>query len=292
MKAMLAFVTILLWGAEIGATTLLASDDFDDDYKDPQLWSSPDSVEGKGLLSETHTRLEYTTDATAHPATSSREWVGLTPTYDTSWVVQSSLWNYSNVDGFDLTSFGIEIGDDRDDGDLVFAEMYATGDESPSGSVKGFYFEGFEEDVSSVFDDSLDLAVTSGAIRIAHDAQTRLLTISYATSAESGTEPESWMTLGSFGIDGSEGTSGATDWEMAEDDSFYVLVYGYSDGLDVISGELHGDDFKITTSVPEPSRQLLGITCLVSLAEMARRRSRRFRAERPSRLRNPYAVVA
>jgi hypothetical protein len=63
-----------------------------------------------------------------------------------------------------------------------------------------------------------------------------------------------WIQLGSFGLAGSGGADGNTDWSLTENDQFPVYVYGYSEHLKITSGQLYGDNFGEMGAVPKAVR--------------------------------------
>ena len=110
MRLFVALVIFLLASATSHAGTLEASDDFNDNFKDPELWL-PDFVSGGALLTEANQHLEYiAADAPGEESLSSREWIGSTLRFDATWVVEMNVWNGAGVEGFQLASIGIQIG--------------------------------------------------------------------------------------------------------------------------------------------------------------------------------------
>jgi hypothetical protein len=138
-----------------------------------------------------------------------------------------------------LNSYGLRISNASNTGDEIDAEMYASHYGGPPLRT-GFYgylaTGGFY--VGDV--DTFDLAVNTGAVRVAYKASTKVVTLYYDTDTSNG---YTWVSYGSFGIAGSGGSTSNTDWSMGPGDRFDIAVYGFSANMTVSTGTVYGDNF-------------------------------------------------
>jgi hypothetical protein len=88
---------------------------------------------------------------------------------------------------------------------------------------------------------SSETGTTNGAVRIAFDSPTKIITTYYDTDVLDGYQ---WVEYGSFGIAGSGGTNVTTDWHLTDTDQFTAYIYGYSSLMVITSGQMYGDDFQ------------------------------------------------
>ena len=125
------------------------SDDFNDNIKDKTFWG-PDYVRGNGVLKEQNQHLEYTVST---PSSSEeytfRPMITRRGPYGSDWEVQIDLFNGTQPSkNNQLNSFGISVIKCGNDGDEIYAELYAT-HLGGAPSRKGFYAELWTEDEES-----------------------------------------------------------------------------------------------------------------------------------------------
>src|SRR6185369_526124 len=122
----------------------------------------------------------------------------------------------------------------------IFVELYNSQLEFPV-ARKGFDAELETPGMEDVFTDTSDIVMNNaGAVRMAFDSVTKVVTVYWATNNHD------WTEFGSFGLAGSGGTTGNADWGLAEGDQFRIYVYGYSTFMKVDAGEMYGDNFQTT----------------------------------------------
>jgi hypothetical protein len=222
-----------------------AGDDFNDNSKDPAKWG-PDIVYGHGTLKETSQVLEYTCSSGTADDESLRPWYASDVPFDADWEAQIDLANFTALSGNNqVDSFGIYIADANNYDNAFYGELYVSHLGGPP-TRKGFYGELLQNGsyVSEV--DSGDLGVTTGAVRLAFDAGTKVATLFYDVDSSNG---HAWVQYGSFGLAGSGGANGNTDWGLANGARMVVAVYGYSSNMVVKSGKMNGDNFQVTGGV-------------------------------------------
>jgi hypothetical protein len=213
------------------------ADDFNDNSMDPALWGL-DEVKGQGQLNETNGRLEYTTSGSGTNLDSSDRPLRRRFPYNAPWTIQIDVTNTTS--GSQWSSFGINVESSKDGGDsvevelaassMVWAELYNNG-ESIDG-VPGF------------------APSTSTPIRMSFNNVTKVITVSGWTGA--------WSDFGSFDVNGSGlGTDGSANWALTDVDYFKAYVFGYSENMDINSGELYGDNLGETGGIPLPPTELV-----------------------------------
>jgi hypothetical protein len=100
--------------------------------------------------------------------------------------------------------------------------------------------------------DTGGLGVTHGAVRMAFNSGTKVITVFYDLDTGNGYQ---WVQYGSFGLAGTGGADFNTDWGLTDADLFLLYVYGYSDHMTITSGQLFGDNFVESGGVVPPPPQ-------------------------------------
>jgi hypothetical protein len=213
------------------------TDDFNDNSMDPALWGL-DEVKGQGQLSEINGRLEYTTTGSGTNLDSSDRPLRRRFPYSEPWTIQIDATNTTS--GSQWSSFGINVESSKDGGDsvevelaassMVWAELYNNG-ESIDG-VPGFGFS------------------TSTPIRMSFNNVSKVITVSGWSGA-------AWVDFGTFGVSASGGGSINADWGLTDADYFKAYVFGYSESMDINSGDLYGDNLGETGGMPLPPTELV-----------------------------------
>jgi hypothetical protein len=238
--------------AAVGETVTLScpcdvpqeGDDFNDNSKDSTKWGK-DYTNNQGVLAETDHVLEYTCKKGTKNDQSLRPWKASRFPYNADWKLQLDVANSTSVvDDDQYASLGILVWNPNDPGSQFFGELYAWGGAPP---IKGFFAALFKKGDFKAMVDTWDLPATAGAVRIAFDASTKVITFFYRLDGNSTGE---WVEYGSFGLAGSGGADGNADWNYSKDDRFQALVYGYSAHTAVTSGQMNGDNFLATGGIP------------------------------------------
>jgi len=224
----------------------LDGDDFNDDLKDPEVWDN-DILVANGTLTETGQVLNYSV-ASGNPVDYAlREWIAGRMPYATDWEVQVDLTNTTVLSGdSQFDSFGITIFDNNNFGNELFAEMYNSRFGGPP-SRRGFYAELYDDNAFVVDVDTSGIdGLSAGALRIAFDAETAILTLFYDVDPANGYQ---WTQFGSFGLAGSGGQDGNADWDFTDSDRFLIGLSGYSENESIPVGASYADNFRVTGAV-------------------------------------------
>ena len=224
-------------------------DDFNDNSKNNSKWGSDITFGTGGTLAETNSRLEYTSNTASGDHGIYRPWILNQATYNSDWELIMDVSNSISLPPglpFRDTGIGIEIFPPATDLQSFFTEMNASAWET--GSFHGFV-SGQGEDEFAVNDQELSSAGVNGSIRIVFNSTTKVFNTYCDTDGSA--NGYAWTLLATFGITGSGGETNA-DWEMSGSQSFQIAVYGFVNGSIVTSGQLHADNFQITTPPPTP----------------------------------------
>lgn len=227
------------------------SDDFNDNIKDTSKWAA-DITYGDGVLTEISQHLQYTcaSPLIGDEDYSYRPWALNEATYDTDWEVILDVHNAVTPGNTNqVATIGIEI-DSPDLANWVYLELYASAlDRLPM--RRGFHDALGTGDSELNYGDTLDLGAESGAVRIAYNSQTKVLSCFY-DSGGSATAGYHWVLLASFGINGSGGADGNASWGMSGSQVLYVSIYGYDSNTSIASGQLYADNFFAATASDQP----------------------------------------
>jgi hypothetical protein len=167
--------------------------------------------------------------------------------YNADWEIQIDVVNLTSPSADNqCNSFGFVVFSPRSWYDKILTELYA------SQWVNGFYADVETAGDTIGWADTGGLGVTYGAVRIAFDSVTKVITVSYDLDTGNGYQ---WVQYGSFGLAGTGGGNGNTDWGLTDADLFLLYVYGYSEGMAITSGQLFGDNFMESGGVVPPPPQ-------------------------------------
>jgi len=213
-------------------------DDFNDGMVDPALWGG-DEVKGQGRLDEVNGRLEYSTSASGTSIDSSDRSLRRRFPYNAPWAIQIDATNTTTSGTFN--SFGINVEGSRDVGDSIEVELAAF-----SGAWSEFYENG-----QSIAFASGAAPGTTATIQMSFNNTSKVISVAYWTGAD-------WFVFGTFGVGAlGGGLNGNANWGLIDTDYFEAYVFGYSEGIQVSSGELYGDNFGETGGIPLPPAELV-----------------------------------
>jgi hypothetical protein len=221
-------------------------DNFDDNAKDPTRWGT-DDVHANGHLSEEVTRVHYTCSEGGEYDEAYRPWIKSELPYDSDWETQIDLRNLSDPSAADqVSSYGLEVRSPNSDDDYLYAELYASFLGGPP-LRNGFYGElGYDQGANFAAADTGDVSLTAGAVRIAFNAATKVITLSYDYPGGDYT----WIDYGTFSIDGDGGADGNGDWGLSSGATMPLFIYGYSEQMDIrLQDGMYGDNFSVTGGV-------------------------------------------
>lgn len=217
-----------------------SEEDFNDNTRDWNKWAIDDGIDGNGELAETGKVLQYTCDPATGYDQAIRYWIGSVFPYATDWAVQVEIANWTvGTEDDHVNSYGLSVTKLNDFDNEVYAELYVSHYDGPP-SRSGFYGELLTEGEYVVDVDTGGFGVERGAVQIAFDAGTRVVTLSYDADSTDGL---TWTPFGSFGVAGSGGADANTDWDMTIRDRFAVGVYGFSMNMVITPSKIYGDDF-------------------------------------------------
>jgi hypothetical protein len=238
---MIGFSPVISFSDQVFAS---GSDDFNDNTEDLTKWGT-DIVDGKGVLTEINQRLEYTTTGigTADHDSVDRPWISTRFPYSADWAIQIDVTNTTTLGEFN--SFGIDIASVRLPDNEIEIEL------AQSGQYWAEFRGGtqiFGQDYKNFFS-----GVTSGAIQIGFDSETKTFIVSYDTDPSDGYQ---WQPFGTFRVDGLGVADNIRNWGLTDSDQFIAYVFGYSIKISVPSGELYGDNFLETGGVEPASIEI------------------------------------
>jgi hypothetical protein len=226
--------------------TFAAGDDFSDNAKDPAKWGN-DIVSGNGVLTEKNQRLEYTCAAPSLGDDDvDRPWVLTRFPYNADWEIQIDTFNITSPSlAFQVNSFGFQILSPLSAQNNINVELYSSA--LGGGPARnGFDTNLDTNDVTVATSDTGGLSVTNGAVRMVFTAATKIITVFYDLDISDGYQ---WVQYGDFGLAGAGGIDGNTDWGLSDTDQFSALVYGFSQGMSITSGQMSGDNFLDTGGI-------------------------------------------
>jgi hypothetical protein len=216
-------------------------DDFNDNKVDRTKWG-PDEKIGHGVLTETSQRLQYTCSGGTTIDDFIRRWHAGNGPYNADWEMQMDLFNNTTFTPDSINqnnSFGIKLRGPTDDDQEIFVELYNS-QIGGSPARKGFDAELETPGMDDVSKDAgIDIPGHVGAVRMAFNSATKVVTVYWATNNHD------WVEFGSFGLAGIGGTDNA-NWGLADGDQFRIYVYGYSTFMNVTGGQMYGDNFQTT----------------------------------------------
>jgi CARDB len=255
--APLLSIAVIMALFSFAQTFAASSDDFNDNIVNPSKWGDDRLGGGVSYLTETNQRLEYEKVDFTAPSIA-RPWILTQFPYSADWEIQIDTFNGTSplLGG---NAFGIRILSPHTPSPLtladgVSAELYSS---VPRGGPVRREFASYLSSTagSDGFADSGDIGATNGAVRIAFDSATKVVTVLYDKDVTDGYQ---WVEYGSFGIAGAGGANGNTNWGLAEGEQFSAFVYAYSRRLGrisgplgrIFSGQMFGDNFMETGGVP------------------------------------------
>ena len=218
-----------------------SADDFNDGIKDPAKWGT-DEVKGRGQLNETNGRLAYTCGSKNGISSSDRPWKLTQFPYDAPWEIVIDATNTTSPTGKQWSSFGIVVENAKNKDDWIEVELAAS-------EQSHMFWAEFYDNNASAGDAFASAMSTSAPIRVSFDNITKVLTVSYFDGAV-------WNSLGTFGVNGSDGINGNATWGLTDSDHFIAYIFGYSENMTVNDGEMYGDNFQETGGVVPPPPQL------------------------------------
>lgn len=226
--------------ALFASVSTVNGDNFNDNIKDSAKWDTDITFGTGGALTETSSRLQYTSTSATGEHGVYWPWIFNQATYDKDWELIMDVGNsLSWASGFRDTGIGIEIFPTSTTEMSFFTEMNS----SRIGSSFHGFISGRGEDETGMSDQEVSSAGVNGSIRIVFNSAFKVFTTYFDTDGSS--NGYSWTPLGTLRINGFSGY--AADWTMSGSDTFQIAVYGFVDGSTVTSGQMTADNFSIIT---------------------------------------------
>jgi hypothetical protein len=248
MKAITALCCCIAFCSSASAN-LFGSDDFNDNVMDASKWS----VFMGTSLSETNSRLEYTSPD--QPETVGVwMWELNDASYVQDWTIYLDAFNAIDESSLSDQSISFGILAFFNDPGVYFDVNLQVGDDAAGGNPYRVISTEVESPVSGGIDYAIPITADSARLQISFDAATKEFT-------------------GYYDIGGGQIVTtnfNTADWGMTDTNLFTIVIYGLSTDLEVASGEVYGDNF---VAVPEPGTLILLGIALTGLL-MARRRDR------------------
>jgi hypothetical protein len=250
MKRALLVCLVLAHTAMLHSADLSGSDDFNDNVKDSSKWGPAIAI-GICNFTERNHELELTTSAAGNQVLVLQPWILNTASLSSDWEIVARAGNLSEPDLFSSQScsLGVAVLSSITVSEYVYIGLYAStlgGPPLRRGFVSGLTHSTL--DIAQA--DSFDIGVSAGAVRLLFDSRTRVITSYYDSGIMS--EGYSWVKLGSFGVQGNNGETGNTNWDLSGPQPFIVGVYGAAINLNVAADLAVVDDFSVLTASPDP----------------------------------------
>lgn len=268
-------LTLCVFSARPISAAIGGSDNFNDNSRDVTKWNT-DVVTGNGALLETNQRLEY---RVASPNLSVgdeavRAWILNLGTYTNDWEVIVEVTNTVVPTIVDqISSIGIEALNAADFQDYCYLELYSSAlSHLPfrRGLKAGFAVNDTDLNDATTGRGDVTNSLTYAALRLTFNSLSKVFTAYVDHDAAVG--GSQWQNLGSFGVAGSGGNITNGNWGMTASGTFYVAIYGFSQGLTITGGQIHADNFSTTTpaaTTPSLTGKRVGNTLELSWPQSA-----------------------
>ena len=219
------------------------SDDFtyNNPKGDPAKWGA-DEFKHEGQLNQINGRLEYTTSGNGTEKDSmDRKWIATQFPYNGNWSIELMVANYTGpAQNYDFSSFGINIRN-ADETKEIEVEYAAS---MENNTVSKYCHSELHTDSDIIYAGmyNSDLYIP---VRISFDGTLKIFTVWCGNGG--------MVSFGSFGISAlGGGFTGNRDWGLSETDKFKAYVFGYSENMEILAGELYGDDFREYGGIEPP----------------------------------------
>ena len=251
----LTIVAALTGHISLASAAISGSDNFDDDSKNTSRWGT-DRASSSAAMTETGRRLQYTSTATTTQI-AYRPWILNQATFDTNWEVIADVGNSTSMPSLGAySSMGFELFPTTGYSPSLYFGLYAATDTGlpalrgfESGLLNGDNQIGYKADTSGT---------SAGAIRLAFDASTKILTC--YTDADGSTGGYVWKKHASYGIKSGGGENGNLNWSMADASTFQLSIYGSSQNIQIASGAMYVDNFNAASSLTAVTNAVTSIT--------------------------------
>jgi hypothetical protein len=241
-------ITVL---ANSGHAQISGSDNFNDNSRDATKWTT-DFVTGNGVFNETNQRLEYrvTSPNLMTGDEAERAWILNSARYTNDWEVILEVTNTVVPTIVNqLVSIGLEVFNAADLTDYVYVELYSSALTSlpfRRGFKMGLVVNDTDLNDATTGKGDVTNSLAYGAVRFTFNSLSKVFN-AYVDRDEA-VGGYKWEKLGSFGVAGSGGSITNGNWNMTPTSTFQVAIYGYSQGLTITSGQVHGDNFFAQTA--------------------------------------------
>jgi hypothetical protein len=226
---------------------LNGGDDFNDNFKDTAKWGA-DLAVGSSTLTETQQRLELTTSASGAQSYLIRPWILNTASPTSDWEIVASVMNIANpgLASNQSCSIGLLVMSSVAIGDYVYVGLYASTLGGPP--LRRGFVSALGHSMIDLRDaDSHNIGALAGAVRMLFNSRTKVITVYFDVGANP--EGYAWVSLGSFGVAGSQGTTTNANWDLSGLQPFIVGVYGASSNMNVSIGTVSADNFSPQTAM-------------------------------------------
>jgi hypothetical protein len=237
---------------------LATNDDFNSETEDPTKWAT-DLVNGHGSLTQTNQHVEFTVQGAPTAFDQSvRPWKVSRAPYTSDWEVQVDTRNTLILAGTTNQQVvaGLSIDDARGIASNEIIAVQVSGTAFSPQPYVGFMGRLGAADTGT-FVSALNLPVTNGAIRIAFNSASKVLTLYYDAEPTNG---YTWTQFGSFGINGLGGADANMSWGLTETNDMIVSIYGYAIDTAVTNDEVALDNFQATGLVAPLAAHSLAVT--------------------------------
>ncbi|MES2465678.1 MAG: hypothetical protein V4675_00125 [Verrucomicrobiota bacterium] len=228
----------------------VASDNFDDGFRDPLLWGPRDLVTGSGVLAEQPGRVQYSVVSATLMDRSIRPWIKGLGSVSRAWSLEADVHNSLVVGQRNsYAAVGIGVKHSRRPEHLAQLEFFAYWPPALGFPVRGWTAAvGRNEELPDVVvADAFPTAVEVISVRLEYLPAGRLLKASIDPDGPGGVA--SWVGVATFSLGTGMGVSGDSNWELTVDDTLGAGIYGISyegGGTVVPAGKLWIDAFRVS----------------------------------------------
>ena len=236
---MLKSVIISLFSVSLLLAQFNLNDDFNDGAIQFSHWSNT-IYYGSGAFNAANNYLEYTCSNDFNYSYLAKI---VSASYDQDFSVLFRSQNTTNAfeDSGQYAQIGIRIFRNSDYSkwlNVCHGSYYVSGFGGSRDILTSFYNNGV---VQGTTVQALNIFPQSTVIKASFNSSTKVFSVYYDENPTDGIQ---WSLLSTFGVDALGNGAHNLDLEMTSEDSFKIIVYALSNGLEIQSGELLIDDFQ------------------------------------------------
>lgn len=239
MKLKPLVCVLFFFCAECARAQFTGLDDFSGATKNSTKWGA-DYGEGSGLLSQSGDGVVRFSSDGAGDDFMAWPWIVGDGSFSESWSIQADVHVpvIPLAEGFTAVGMGVAVINSADDNEVFAAslENLRSGPEP-----QAFHFLSALDAGGSTTETYAATTSTNAAVRIAWDAETKILSAAYDTNGAVGGYV--WSVFSSFD------PTNSTSWNLSGSETFKILLFGYSELTEVTLGQnVFADNFYVVDS--------------------------------------------